>query len=111
MAKTKKLVLSDEAREFFAAIGREHGHKGGTKSAANLTEEQRRERALKAVAARKWHKVLTPKERKARDKAKKANKKPVGRPRLTDEEKAARAAARAAAGKPPARKRKPKAAA
>lgn len=38
------------------ALGKKGGRKGGLQAAANLTPEQRRERAKKAVQAR-WKKV------------------------------------------------------
>jgi delta 1-pyrroline-5-carboxylate dehydrogenase len=75
-----------------------------------MTEEQRRERAYKALAARKWHPMRSEAAKKAASEAaKKANGRPrvrplrdpsepkrrVGRPKLTEEEKAARALARA----------------
>jgi hypothetical protein len=47
-----------------------------------MTPEERRARALKAVAARKWHRILTPAEKAAKlkkEKAKPAAKR--GRPR------------------------------
>ena len=48
-----------EAVEFF----REHGRKGGKKAAAKMTPEQRRARALKAVAAREAKRAKARKRR------------------------------------------------
>ena len=50
MARENK--LSPEATEFFREIGKEFGHLGGKKAAANMTKRERRLRALKAVRAR-----------------------------------------------------------
>jgi hypothetical protein len=44
--------LSPEALEFFRRQGAKGGKIGGKKAAANMTQEQRSERARKAVAAR-----------------------------------------------------------
>ena len=87
MAKKKDRVFT---AEFFRRAGKRGGKLGGLKAAANMTSEERAERARKAVAARAWRTPLTEEEKAQRQ----AAKKPVGRPRLTDEEKARRAAAK-----------------
>lgn len=48
MAKNKRVILSDEAREFF----RTHGANGGSIAAANMSKQARHQRAKKAAAAR-----------------------------------------------------------
>jgi hypothetical protein len=74
-------AMEDEEKvwsaEFFRAHGKAGGHLGGTKAAANMTPEQRRARAAKAVAARKWHPPVSDEEMARRM----AAKRPVGRPR------------------------------
>jgi hypothetical protein len=47
-----KPKLSAEALDYFKKQGRKGGKIGGKIAADNMTAEQRRERALKAVAAR-----------------------------------------------------------
>ena len=63
--------------EFFRRQGALGGKLGGMKASENMTQEQRRARALKAVAARKSNPVLTEEEKARRA----AAKRPVGRPR------------------------------
>jgi hypothetical protein len=75
MAKKKEQVLT---LEFFRQHGARGGKLGGRKSSENMTPEQRSERARKAVAARKWHPLLTDEEKAERAKAKVPGK--VGRP-------------------------------
>jgi hypothetical protein len=81
MAKKKDQVLT---LEFFRQHGARGGKLGGKKSSENMTPEQRSERARKAVAARKWHPLLTDEEKAERAKAKIPRK--VGRPRKVVEE-------------------------
>ena len=76
MAKKEEQVLT---LEFFRQHGARGGKLGGKKSSENMTPEQRSERAKKAVAARKWHPMLTDEEKAERTKAKVPGK--VGRPR------------------------------
>jgi hypothetical protein len=65
----KKETIPDEAREYFRKQGAIGGKMGGGISWGKLTAEERSERARKAVAARKWHAVLTPEETAAKAKA------------------------------------------
>lgn len=44
-------MTSQELKDYLAKLG-SYGHLGGKKAARNMTPEQRRERALKAVRAR-----------------------------------------------------------
>jgi hypothetical protein len=88
-------------REFFQAIGRKHGAKGGYAAAANMTPEERREKAMKMVRARKKNPVLTDAEKAEREAAKKEKsmkapkpKRRVGRPRKQTTVRAALEAAR-----------------
>ena len=81
MAKKKDQVLT---LEFFRQHGARGGKLGGKKSSENMTPEQRSERAKKAVAARKWHPLLTDEEKAERAKAKIPRK--VGRPKKVVEE-------------------------
>ena len=64
--------------DFFRKQGSIGGKLGGRISSDNMTPEQRRARALKAVAARKWHPVKSDEE-KATEAAQPKNKR--GRPR------------------------------
>jgi hypothetical protein len=73
MATKKEKVFN---LEFFRKHGAAGGKIGGKKASENMTPEQRSERAKNAVAARKWHLILTEKE-----KAKLPPKRKVGRPR------------------------------
>ena len=58
MAKnTRESKPEPYSKAFFAAQGAKGGKIGGKISANNMTAEQRRERALRAVRARKWHAV------------------------------------------------------
>jgi hypothetical protein len=75
MAKKKDKVLT---LEFFRKQGSLGGKIGGVKASENMTAEERKARAMKAVAARKWHPLLTEEEKAAR--ASKPRGK-VGRPK------------------------------
>jgi hypothetical protein len=72
-------------REFFVQAGKRGGKVGGVKAANNMTPEARKARALKAVAARKWHPMLSEEEKERR----RQTKRPPGRPRKQSERKAA----------------------
>jgi len=50
MSKSK--MIPPEVTEFFRAIGKANGAKGGRAAAANMTKAERKRRALKAVLAR-----------------------------------------------------------
>ena len=71
--------------DFFRKHGKRGGKLGGKKAAANMTPEERSERAKKAVANRKWHPPVSEEEKAKRAAAlalKPRGK--VGRPRKTD---------------------------
>lgn len=52
------IKISQDEMAVLSAIGRRYGSAGGKKSSANMTPEQRRERALKANAASQESKRL-----------------------------------------------------
>jgi len=61
--KNKEMLTKTARREFWAAFGTQFGGKGGRTAAANMTPEQRIERAKKAVAVREANRA----KRKAND--------------------------------------------
>lgn len=53
----KKTTVQDALKELGRIVGNTYGSKGGKKSSANMTPEQRRERALKANEAKRRKKA------------------------------------------------------